>query len=197
MPTDATTMTQKAQNIAERVTDFDMQDVSERVSDIGDRIQSGLSQANQKVKSGFRQLDVNESTVPDAFRKMPKFISPKVHAWLDAATTAYFLVLGLWLVGRRKKGAATAAFVNAGMVAGVSMLTDYEGAGKKPISFKMHGTLDAVQATTAALAPVLHGFAGKPEAKFFYVQAANEATVIAGTDWDAGMPIAKRRPKAA
>ena len=77
------------------------------------------------------------------------------------------------------------------------MLTDYEGTGKKPISFKMHGTLDAVQATTAALAPILHGFEGKPEAKFFYGQAANEATVIAGTDWDAGMPNARRRRKAA
>jgi len=189
-------MTQKAQNIAERVTDMNMQDVSDRVSDIGDRIQSGLSQANQKVRSGIKELDVNESTVPDAFRKMPKFISPQAHAWLDAATTAYFVVLGFWFAGRRKKGAATAALVNAGMVAGVSVLTDYEGTGKKPISFKMHGTLDAVQATTAALAPVLHGFEGTPEAKYFYLQAVNETTVIAGTDWDAGMPTARRRKAA-
>ena len=37
MPNDAKTMTQKAQNIVERVTDTDMQDVSNRVSEIGDR----------------------------------------------------------------------------------------------------------------------------------------------------------------
>lgn len=194
---DAKNVAQKAQNIAEKVTDMDMQDVSERVSEIGERIQTGLYEANRKVKSELRELDINESTIPDAFRNAPKFISPRVHAWLDFATTTYFVLLGAWFAGRRKKGAATAAFVNAGMVAGVSMLTDYEGTGKKPISFKMHGTLDAVQATTAALAPVLHGFAGEPESKYFYGQATNEVGVIASTDWDAGMPTARRRRKAA
>ncbi len=201
MANDGKSTAQKAQNIAERVTDritdVNMQDVSERVSEIGERVQSGLYEANRKVKSELRDLDINESTIPDAFRNSPKFISPRIHAWLDFATTTYFVLLGAWFAGRRKKGAATAAFVNAGMVAGVSMLTDYEGTGKKPISFKMHGTLDAVQATTAALAPVLHGFAGEPEAKYFYGQATNEVGVIASTDWDAGMPTARRRRKAA
>jgi hypothetical protein len=41
--------------------------------------------------------------------------------------------------------------------------------------------------------PVLHGFAGEPEAKFFYGQAANELTVIASTNWDAGMSRHSRR----
>jgi hypothetical protein len=77
------------------------------------------------------------------------------------------------------------------------MMTDYDGDGKKPINFKLHGTLDAVQATTAALAPVLHGFAGEPEAAYFWGQAANEVAVIATTDWDAGMPSSGRRRKAA
>jgi hypothetical protein len=148
-----------------------------------------MKQAGRQV----RELDVNEGTIPDAFRDVPKVISPKVHAWLDFATTTYFVGLGVWFAMRGKGGAATAAFLNGGMVAGVSMLTDYDGDGKKPISFKMHGTLDAVQATTAALGPVLHGFAGKPEAKYFYGQAVNEAGVIATTDWDAGMPTKQRR----
>jgi hypothetical protein len=82
------------------------------------------------------------------------------------------------------------------MVAGVSLFTDYEGTGEKPINFKLHGTLDAVQATTAALAPVLHGFAGEPEAAYFYGQAANELAVIATTDWDEGMPSDSRRQAA-
>ena len=73
------------------------------------------------------------------------------------------------------------------MVAGVSLMTDYQGTGDKPINFKLHGTLDAVQATAAALGPILHGFAGEPEAAFFYGQAVNEVAVIASTDWDAGM----------
>jgi hypothetical protein len=56
----------------------------------------------------------------------------------------------------------------------------------------MHGTLDAVQAATAALGPVLNGFAGEPEAGFFWGQAVNEVGVIATTDWDAGMSESQR-----
>jgi hypothetical protein len=167
-------------------------DAANKVSDIGDRIGSEMKRAGQKV----RDLDVDEATIPDAFRKVPKTISPKTHAWLDAATTAYFLGMGIWFALKGKGRAATAAFVNGGMVAGVSMFTDYDGDGKKPISFKMHGTLDTMQAATAALAPVLHGFAGEPEAKYFFGQAANELTVIATTDWDAGMPAHRRRKAA-
>ena len=128
-----------------------------------------------------------EATVPDAFRKAPKIISPGVHAWLDVAVTGYFAVLGTIFAVRGKVGPAIAAFVNAGMVGGVSAFTDYNGSGKKPINFKLHGTLDAAQATTAALAPVLHGFADEAESAFFYGQAANELAVIASTDWDVGM----------
>ena len=82
------------------------------------------------------------------------------------------------------------------MVAGVSLLTDYEGSGNKPISFKLHGTLDAVQATKAALAPVLYDFADEPESAFFYGQAINELAVIASTDWDQGMESASDRKAA-
>jgi hypothetical protein len=76
------------------------------------------------------------------------------------------------------------------------LFTDYQGTGEKPISFKLHGTLDAVQAATAALGPVLHGFAGEREAMFFYGQAANEVAVIATTDWDRGTRFAERREAA-
>jgi hypothetical protein len=116
---------------------------------------------------------------------------------LDVAVTSYFLGLGAWFALRGKGGAAIAAFINGGMVAGVSMFTDYDGTGGKPINFKLHGTLDAVQATTAALGPVLHGFAGEPEAAFFYGQAASEVAVIATTDWDQGMSPEARLREAA
>lgn len=186
----------KSRKTAEAAIDSGMQDLVDHVTGIGEPVQSDLGDVSRQVRSGLKKVHINEATVPDAFRKMPKVISPRVHAWLDAAVTGYFVVLGAWLAGRGKAGAATAAFVNAGMVAGVSMLTDYDGTGKKPISFKMHGTLDAVQATTAALAPILHGFADEPESAFFYGQAANEMAVIASTDWDAGTPARKRRKAA-
>ena len=187
----------KTQNKPDNTAEFSIENATERINEIGEEIQSGLSEAGRQASSKFRQLNLNESRIPDTFQNMPKFISPRVHAWLDAAVTGYFVVLGAFFAGRGRAGAATAAFMNAGMVAGVSALTDYDGSGKKPISIKMHGTLDAMQAATAALAPVLHGFANEAESAFFYGQAANELAVIAGTDWDAGMPTGKRRRKAA
>lgn len=152
-----------------------------------DQVREFATDTVERARSVMKDARLSEATVPDAFSRAPKFISPTVHAWLDVLVTGYFVGVGLWCAKRGKKGAATAAFVNAGMVAGVSMMTDYHGRGGKPISFKMHGTLDAVQAATAAAAPVLHGFADEPEAAFFYGQAANEVAVIAATDWDEGM----------
>ena len=157
-------------------------------------IQSGLHEVSSQIRSQMQRID--EATVPDTFQKVPKLISPRIHAWLDVAVTGYFAALGVWFALHGKRRPATAAFVNAGMVAGVSLLTDYEGNGKKPINFKLHGTLDAVQATKAALAPVLYDFADESEAAFFYGQAVNELAVIASTDWDEGMPAASLRKAA-
>jgi len=172
------------------------QEAAYRVSEITDRIDSGMKKVGQQMREQMDKVNIDEKTVPDAFRNVPKYITPKVHAWLDFAVTTYFLGLGVWFAIRGKGRAATAAFINGGMVAGVSMMTDYDGDEVKPINFKLHGTLDAVQATTAALAPVLHGFADEPEAKYFWIQAANEVAVIATTDWDAGMPAGQQRKAA-
>jgi len=167
-------------------------EMRERGSESGwENLSDSMNRATNAVKSGIEamgRLNLDESTVPDAFAEMPKLISPRVHRWLDVAVTGYFLGLGAWFVRGRKGSAAIPAFLNAAMVAGVSLLTDYDGDGRKPINFKLHGTLDALQAATAALGPVLHGFAGERHALLFYGQALNELAVIASTDWDAGMP---------
>lgn len=145
----------------------------------------------------LRNSGINETTIPDAFVDMPKLISPRVHRWLDVAVTGYFLTLGIICAFRRKSRPATAAFIQAGMAGGMSLLMDYQGNGNKPINFKLHGTLDAVQAATAALDPVLHGFTDEPESALFYGQAVNEVAVIALTDWDEGTPWSDTRRKAA
>ena len=189
MASDPNQLNKQAENISDKVTDYARQTANQaasRVSEIRDRAQSSAKQ----IRAGMREVD--ETSIPDAFRRVPKYVSPRVHAWLDFAVGTYFLGLGVWFAMRGRGRAATAAFINGGMVAGVSLLTDYDGDGRKPISFKMHGTLDAVQAATAALGPVLHGFADEPEAKYFWGQAANEVGVIATTDWDAGMPESQR-----
>jgi len=176
------------ENLAERLSSGDVKSVISEVSERGEQFQEDIKEIGHEIHSRMKDLNITSATVPNAFRKAPKFISPTVHRWLDIGVTGYFAVLAVVFAARGKKGAAVAAGVNAGMVAGVSAFTDYEGTGEKPISFKLHGTLDAAQATTAALAPVLHGFTGEPEAKFFYGQAANEVAVIASTNWDAGTP---------
>ncbi|MBV8051408.1 MAG: hypothetical protein JOZ80_09480 [Acidobacteriaceae bacterium] len=190
-PRDKDDSTERTKEMVERVTGIDTQEAVNKAREVGERVQSGISEVTRQVRS--RTGGFNEATIPNAFRNVPKVISPGVHRWLDIAVTGYFTVLGIVSAIRGRGGPATAAFINAGMVAGVSALTDYEGTGEKPISFKLHGTLDAVQAATAALGPVLHGFAGEGEAAFFFGQAANELGVIATTDWDAGMPVVSRR----
>jgi len=117
---------------------------------------------------------------------VPKFISPGLHRWLDVLVSAYFVGIGARFSARGKKGPAAGAFLNATMVAGVSLLTDYEGTGNKPVSFKLHGAFDALQAVTVTLVPVVLGFGGKREAGFFYAQAFNEVAVIVSTDWNSG-----------
>jgi len=184
-------------NMNDNSSESMMHNAKDQIGETADKMRSGISEVKRQVQSGMGNMGVNEATIPDAFRNMPKMISPGIHRWLDVAVSGYFLGLGTWFALRGKGGAAIAAFINGGMVAGVSMFTDYEGTGEKPINFKLHGTLDAVQATTAALGPVLHGFAGEPEAAYFYGQAANELAVIATTDWDQGMSAEARLREAA
>jgi hypothetical protein len=111
-------------------------------------------------------------------------ISPAQHAVLDYGVAATFFGVGLSLVSRHR-AAATLAFLNGGMVLGMSLLTDYPGGVFRKLSFKAHRTGDILQAALAGLGPVLFGFAGDKEANYFYGQAVSEAGVIAATDWNA------------
>jgi hypothetical protein len=115
---------------------------------------------------------------------IPAVISPAQHAVLDYGVAATFFALGFSLA-ERNRSAAMLAFLNGGMVLGMSLLTDYPGGVFRQLSFKTHRTGDIVQAALAGAGPVLFGFADEPEAKYFYGQALSEVGVIATTDWDA------------
>jgi hypothetical protein len=189
MAIDPTPLRQDAEDISERVTLVTTKEAWETGSDSDSKIRKITDRVQSRAKEiGERARNVDETTIPDAFRRVPKYISPRVHSWLAFAVSTYFVGLGVWFAMHGRGRAATAAFINGAMVAGVSLLTDYDGDAEKPISFKMHGTFDAVQAATAALGPVFCGFADEPEAKYFWGQAAKELGIIATTDWDAGMP---------
>jgi hypothetical protein len=115
---------------------------------------------------------------------LTKTISPAQHAVLDYGVAATYFALGMRYRGRHR-AAAILAFINGGMVLGVSMLTDYPGGLWPRISFKTHGMLDGFQAAIAGLGPVITGFGEAAEAKPFYAQATSELGVIAMTDWNA------------
>src|SRR4051794_3311618 len=109
---------------------------------------------------------------------VPKTISPAHHALLDYGVAATFFSMGFRYKGRNNAASAL-AFINGGMVLGMSLMTDYPGGVWKRISFKTHGMLDVVQAALAGVGPMAFGFAGTPEAKTFYAQATSEIGVIA------------------
>jgi hypothetical protein len=80
---------QQSENVLDKVGDYAPQEIH-KVSEIRDRGQSVVKHLAQRA----RQVD--ETTIPDAFRGVPKYISPRVHSWLDFAVTTYFLGLGVW-----------------------------------------------------------------------------------------------------
>ena len=126
--------------------------------------------------------NISEGT--DKVPAIPKVISPGQHAVLDYGVASTYFALWAKMRGQHA-AAARLACINGTMVLALAMLTDYPGGIFRTLSFKTHRTMDWVQAATAALGPLLMGFANDPEAAPFYGQAASEVGVIAATDWDA------------
>lgn len=114
---------------------------------------------------------------------LPKKINRRQHAVLDYLVTATYLTMAAGYWGRHRRAAAT-ALINAGMVLGVTLLTNYEGGIKPVFSFKGHGEMDLLQAGTAAFLPFLLGFGSDAAAIPFHLQAASELAVVNMTDWD-------------
>lgn len=121
--------------------------------------------------------------IANAVESFPKIIDPRTHAALDYFTAAAFFIVGGLFWGRNRRAAAT-ALINGKMVLGMSLLTDYDGDRRRPISFSVHGKLDVVQAGLAATLPAILGFGDEPGALFFRMQAMNELMVVALTHWE-------------
>jgi hypothetical protein len=134
-----------------------------------------------------RMADTTLTNLTDIADRLPaarKAISPGQHAVLDYGVASFYL--GLAAKYRDQHRAASGlALTNGLMVLGLAMMTDYPGGVFRTLSFKMHRTMDWIQAGVAGFGPVLLGFAGDPEARPFYSQAMSEVGVIAATDWDA------------
>ena len=116
--------------------------------------------------------------------RMPRVIDPKTHKSLDFLTTAAFFMIAGAFWGKHRRAAAT-ALINGGTVLAATMLTDYDGDGRRPISFAKHGRIDVTQATMASSLPVILGFSNHYSASIFEAQAMIETLVVAATDWEA------------
>lgn len=116
--------------------------------------------------------------------KLPRVIDPKTHKSLDFLTSATFFMIAGAFWGSHKRATAT-ALINGAAVLAATLLTDYDGDGKRPISFPDHGKIDIAQASMASGLPVVMGFANSASAMLFETQAMFEAVVISSTDWEA------------
>lgn len=114
--------------------------------------------------------------------KLPKVISPRVHAVIDYVTVGSFILLGT-LFWKNNKRAAVAAWCCGAAEATNTLLTDFPGGVTDVISFETHGKIDAAIAGTAASLPNLLGFSGEPEAKHFRMQGAMIAAVTGMTNF--------------
>ncbi len=113
---------------------------------------------------------------------IPKVISPQVHGIIDYTHVAFFFTVGL-LCRKSNKAASMAAFATSGFILAQSLLTDYRWGVKPVISFKTHGKMDTVFASTSWMFPLLFGFKDTAAAKIFEGNSLAEASVVAATDW--------------
>ena len=121
-----------------------------------------------------------------AASRMPKKITPRVHAALDYAIAGTFLLAGA-VFWKRNRRAAFGALLCGGATAAVSLLTDYSGNGSHhPISYPMHGQIDTgLIAMTAAMPRLVH-IEDEPQAKFFSFQSLAKTAITGMTNFDYG-----------
>ena len=132
--------------------------------------------------------------VAAAANKMPKVISPKVHAIADFATVAGWGVMA-GLFWKRNKRAAISAMICGAAELATSLITDYPGGVADVISLPTHLKIDMGLGATATALPNFMGFDGEAEAKWFRIQGLNITGVTAMTQ-PFEMPE-RRRMKAA
>jgi Na+/proline symporter len=118
-----------------------------------------------------------------AANRMPKMISPRVHAALDYAVAGSFVLMGA-LFWKRNRRAAIGSLLCGGATAAVSLFTDYPGGVRKVIPYTMHGQIDTGLVAMTAAMPRLVSFENDREAKFFARQAVAKTAITAMTNFD-------------
>ena len=125
--------------------------------------------------------------------RMPKKISPRVHAALDYAVAGSFVMMAarFW---KRNRRAAVGSLLCGGATAAVSLLTDYPGGARKLIPYSIHGQIDTGLVAMTAAMPRLVSIEDDREAKFFARQAIAKTAITAMTNFDYGKKKSRREP---
>ena len=115
--------------------------------------------------------------------RMPKVISPGVHAIIDYAAAGTFFAMGA-LFWSRNKRAAVSSLACGAAEAITAATTDYPGGVVKAMNFTTHGRIDVGLAAVVSSLPGLMQFSDEPEARFFGIQAIAMAGVTGLTDFE-------------
>ncbi len=124
-----------------------------------------------------------DTALQNIAHKMPKMGS-RVHATFDFAIAGAFLAAGAIFFSRNNKRAALGAALCGTATLAVSVLTDYQGQGKKHISYPSHSNVHTGLAAMAATMPTLLDFADENEARFFRAAAAAGSFMGIATDYE-------------
>ncbi len=123
-----------------------------------------------------------EKGVSAVANRMPKVISPKVHAIIDYGVAGSFILTGILSWKQRHKKAAISSFIIAGTEITVAMLTDYPGGVTPALGFPTHLKIDAGLAGLIGSMPNFMGFSDEWPSWFFRSQGMAMAAVAGLSD---------------
>ena len=114
--------------------------------------------------------------------RLPKVVSPRVHAFTDYLHAAFFFGMALYC-RKTNPRAATAALATGSFLLAESLITDCPLSAAKVIPFETHGKIDAAFAASSFLIPSAFGFSGNPEAVVFNLYGVAEVVIVGLTDF--------------
>ena len=114
--------------------------------------------------------------------RMPKVISPGMHALIDYVSAASFLGAAALFWGNNKRAAISSLTCGAAQLS-LALLTDYPGGVWRQASFETHGRIDVGLAAVVGTLPDYMGFDDEKQSAFFRMKAIELAAVTGLTDF--------------
>lgn len=114
--------------------------------------------------------------------RMPKVISPRLHAIADYVTIGGFFLLAA-MFWKRNRRAAIGSLICGGSELTAVLLTDFPGGVVKKIDFPTHGKIDLGLAAATTMMPNMLAIEEEPEAKWFRLMGLNITAVGGMTDY--------------